>query len=390
MRSTGIIVEYNPFHNGHKYHIERAKEIVNNDLIIAVMSGNYVQRGNFAFLDKWSRTEMALLNGVDLILELPSLYSAQSAEIFSTGAVAILDKIGVDNIIFGSEIGDINKLTAISNYIMENKEKLDILILNNMKNGISYPNAFNLAINSFNKNFNFTPNNILGIEYLKSLKKIDSHIKPHTIKREKSNYNDKYINEGISSATAIREYLLKGEDFINIKGTIPENTYKFYENYSFLDNYMYYNILKYKIIINKNSLENIQDLEDGFHNRLYSSAVKYDNYTDFYNSLVTKRLTKSRLNRILLHIILDITIEKTELAKKNYGKYIRVLGFNNKGKQYLNYIKKDINIEIITNIKKNYVDSDLDFIVKNEINADEIYNIFSKSKIRKIPIYFEK
>lgn len=380
---VGVVVEYNPFHNGHKYHYNLAKK--HGDVVIAVMSGDFVQRGEPAFIDKWTRAELALKNGIDIVIELPSFYSTQSAEIFARGSVGILDKILVKKVVFGSEIGDIDKLIVRAD--LEEKDEFKEKLKKELKTGNSYPTAYSNTIKSLNILDKIDSNDILGIEYIKALRYWKSDIKPIAIKREKSGYYSQDINEGISSATGIRKKIELGEE---IKEVVPEITYKLLEKSlegkEVIKLEQFYNLLRYKILVDKETLNEIQDIEIGFENRLYEAALKYENYNDFFEAIQTKRYTIGRTQRILVHILLKITKEKTDIVK-NRVPYIRVLGFNQNGQKYLKQLKdKDIKVlTILKNIQRDLNEVDLKILEENE-NASKIYNMIANSKDRKLPI----
>ena len=226
----GIVSEYNPFHNGHAHHLQVSKQLTKTDFTVAVMSGNFVQRGDTALVDKWTRTEMALRAGVDLVIELPTVYALSSAENFADGAVKILNSLGVvDYISFGSEIGEITPLTEVANVLYKEPKEFSSLITAQLRSGLSYPKAREIAISQFfgsSKKYSdivSNPNNILGVEYLKSLKKHRSHIKPLTIKRDYSDYNSTKEKNGIASATAIRTMIKNNK---NVHYVVPYETYE--------------------------------------------------------------------------------------------------------------------------------------------------------------------
>ena len=217
----GIVSEYNPFHNGHLHHLEVSKQITKTDFSVVVMSGNFVQRGDTSLINKWVKTEMALKAGIDLVIELPTVYAISSAENFADGAIKILNSLGVvDFVSFGSEIGEITPLNDIANILYREPKEFSSLITAQLKSGLSFPRAREIAINQFfgtSKKYSEilnNPNNILGIEYLKSLKKHRSHIRPLTIKRDYSDYNSTKIKKGIASATAIRTMIENKKMFI--------------------------------------------------------------------------------------------------------------------------------------------------------------------------------
>lgn len=385
MKGVGIVVEYNPFHNGHKYHCERAKEY--GDVVIAVMSGNFVQRGEPAIVNKWERTKMALESGVDIVVELPVFYSTQSAEIFSRGSVGILNKLKVDKIVFGSESGDTKSLMKIAE-LEESlifQEKLKFYL----KEGNSYPTAYSKALENIGQKEKLNSNDILGVEYIKGINYWKSKIEPVAIKREKSGYYSEEFTDGISSATGIRK---KIEDNSCFKDVVPSITHCILEeakkNGKTAKLKDFYDLIRYRIIMEKEKLEKIQDIEDGFSNRLYIAAMKNKNFTQFFDEILTKRYTVGRVQRILLHILLGITKEITEAVKKDIP-YLRVLGFTDKGREYIKKIKKeDENIKVLTslkNITKILEEENLELLNINEV-AGRVYSMINSYEEEKIPV----
>ena len=239
MNITGIIVEYNPFHNGHAYHIQKTREKTNCDAIVAVMSGNFVQRGVPAIVDKWNRSKMALMNGVDLVIELPLIYSLSSAEFFASGAVSLLNNLGiVNNLCFGSECGDTDVLSIIGKILTDEPIEFKKILKENLDKGLAYPLARSKALIQFlnifdNKkllNYNIeeilsSSNNILGIEYCKSLIKLNSSIRPYSIQREGSTYNSTSLNNKFSSATSIRKFIKENKNIKDVETHLPKNVY---------------------------------------------------------------------------------------------------------------------------------------------------------------------
>ena len=385
MKGVGIVVEYNPFHNGHKYHCDKAREY--GDIVVAVMSGNFVQRGEPAIVNKWERTKMALSSGVDIIVELPVFYLTQSAEIFSRGAVGILNELKVCKLVFGSETGDVESLEKIAK-LEENKEFQESL-KKYLKDGNSYPTAYSLALKNLGEEDSLNSNDILGVEYIKGIKFWKSSIEPVAIKREKSGYYTHECIDGISSATGIRKRLEESSCF---KDVVPEVTYKILTesilNGNTVKLEMFYELIRYRILLERENLENIQDVEDGFSNRLYSSALKNREYIDFFNDISTKRYTLGRIQRILIHILLNITKDITKEVKVKVP-YIRVLGFTQRGREYLKQLKKeDESIKVLTslkNIKKILTDKEKELLELNEV-SDRIYSILNFYEDEKIPV----
>lgn len=390
MRIVGLITEYNPFHNGHKYHIEKAKLITNSEYTISVMSGNFLQRGEPALVDKWTRARMAIDNGVDLVIELPTIYACQSAEIFGYGAVEILNSIGiVDNLVFGSEIGDIDKLFSISKILVDEPHEFKKYLKKYLSKGLVFPKARSNAIieylnfsNKFIDNLEFilsNPNNILGIEYLKALIKTKSKIKPYTIKRIGSNYNDVFLTGNISSATAIRKSIFEN-GVRSIKNTVPKETYYHLEKFTSIFNTFnhlsnYNQLLMFLIRVKNDYLKNILDVENGLENRIISCFNNNNNILDAIKCIKTKRYTLTRIQRILIHILLDITNESFIDITKKGPQYIRILGASKNGLKILNKIKSNSSIPIITKFSnyKRYNNPSLNKMLELDKLATDIY-----------------
>lgn len=384
MKVTGIVVEYNPFHNGHRYHLKKAKE--NGELVIAVMSGDFVQRGEPALINRWRRAEMALRNGVDIVVELPVFYSTQSAEIFSRGAIGILEILKVRNIVFGSESGDVGILEELA--ALEESEKFKNILKKNLKEGHSYPAAYSMSLDEATENrLVLNSNDILGLEYVKGIKYWKSGIKPIPIKREKVGYHSVETIGDIASATGIREFIEKG---IGIEKYVPEESYSVLQeeitnkNICSLENF--YPLIRMEILNQRDKLNEIQDMEVGFENRLYEGALKNREYKEFFEYILSKRMTKGRVQRILIHILLGIKKEFTESMKKEIP-YVRILGFNEDGRKYLKEIMKtdDRIITSLKNIKKKLDGERKEALEFNE-KCSKIYSIINHYEDLKIPV----
>lgn len=392
MKAAGIIAEYNPFHNGHKYHIEKTREITSADVVVAVISSNFLQRGEPSIVSKWRRTEMALKNGVDLVLELPVVYSNQSAEIFALGSLAILDRVKADCIVFGSENGNIDEIIRIAEIQETRKNEIDEKIKEYMLTGLSYPNAINDAFYHITGYKDcFTPNNILGIEYVRAIKKIKSQIVPVTIKRHKAEYYSQDLIGNIASATAVRKHFMTGNRN-SIKGVVPESVFEImeeeYKNGNIVTMSQFYPYLRFALMSPKTYLKDIQDMEIGFEQRLIEAARKYRDFEIFFEAVRTKRYSNSRISRVLTHILLGLTTEITDKAKEKLPPYVRILGMNTVGRDYINKIKKTTEALLITNMKNIYdkVDEKTAEFLKIESRACELYGSFNGVKERKEPI----
>lgn len=363
--ATGIIAEYNPFHKGHKYHIDETKKATQDD-IIAIISGNFVQRGEPAMTDKHTRAKMALLNGASIILELPVEYATSSADIFAMGAVNILNHCGiVNNLSFGSEETKTEVFNSISEILNNEPESFKLILKNNLNKGISYPAARNKALEEYtgqDLDFLNKPNNILGLEYIRHLKKTGSSIKPITIKRIVSDYNSTILSGEISSASAIRTALInKNNTALN---SVPENCLELIKNNSIPVLNDYSQILSY-ILRTKtaNEISSCADVTEGLENRIINA--EFNNINDLIEKLKTKRYTYSKLQKAILHIILGITKEDQQKTPQ----YIRVLGFRKDKKHLLSKLTEKASLPVIINVKDN------EELLKKEILATDIYNI---------------
>ena len=377
----GLIVEYNPFHNGHLHHIQEIDRFFEDNIKIAVMSGDYVQRGEPSLINKFEKTKIALSQGVDIVIELPAFYSTQSAEIFAKGSINLLNKLSCSHIVFGSESNDLEKLKRIATISMTKEFELSLREF--LAEGLSYPTAFSKAL--FDEKLG--SNDILALEYLKAIKAINPKIEAYCIKREKTGYYDDE-KDNFASATHIRKILLdynkKKEDKLNkIKNLVPEFSYKILEEnfgvFSCLSDF--YDLIKYNIIKNYSELKNIQDLEVGLENRLYKYSLENLSFEDFFDEVLTKRITISRLQRILLHSLFGLTKTITEKIK-NKVPFVKILGFSERGQEYLNYLKKAENYnerKILTsnrNLKEILNEEEIELFNFNEL-CSQIYCIKS-------------
>lgn len=385
----GIVSEYNPFHNGHLYHLNYSKQITKSSFTIAVMSGNFVQRGDTALVDKWTRAEMALKSGIDLVIELPTLYAISSAENFADGAVKILNSLGVvDYISFGSEIGEIAPLNDIASILYKEPKEFSNLISMQLKSGLSYPKARELAVSMYfgsSKKFKEVlenPNNILGIEYLKALKKHRSSIQPITVKRDYSDYNSKTVKQGIASATAIRTMI---EQDKNIHYVVPYETYELMEqkqeskeivkNLSVFEKEIIYTLRKMTV----QEISSLPDVSEGLEFRIKEAANISNNLETLLYNIKTKRYAETRIRRILLYALLGIK-EKDINMSKRVTPYIRVLAFNKHGKRIISAIAaNNPRLKIIVSLKK-FMETNIDPMLKKMISKDILAtNIYTLS-----------
>lgn len=377
----GIIAEYNPFHNGHLYHLNKSKEITGSNYTIAVISGNFTQRGSTSLIDKWSKTEMAISNGIDLVIELPVLYSISSAENFAEGAIKILDSLKiVDYVSFGAEVQNVNILDKFADVLYKEPKEYKNILAHELSKGLSYPkareNALMLYLNDIRRFASVlsSPNNILGIEYLKALKKLNSPIEPISIQRFGNQYNDTDITGNIASATAIRN-IVKNNGFDILRKVLPASSYSILVNnikvghivsdLSTFEKEIIYNLRKMSI----EEIANLPDVSEGLEFAIKNAANSCNSIVEFLNIIKSKRYTSTRIQRILLYSLLGITKKDMSISKK-VTPYIRVLGFNERGKYLLSEISRaNPKLEIITSVKK-FIDSSTNKNLKNMLNKD--------------------
>ena len=389
-RVLGIIAEYNPFHNGHLYHIAKSKEETGAQYVVAVISGNFVQRGNTSIVNKWTKARMALLNGADLVIELPTVYSISSAENFAEGAIKILNSLGiVDTLSFGMEAKDISTLNNIANVLYSEPKEYVTILSHELKKGNSFPkareNALMMYLNDIKRYANIMAgsNNILGIEYLKALKRTKSTINPVGIKREKVLYNDKYIVDEFASATAIRKMLMT-KQLGDISKVMPRNSYlllgeelkkgHYVIDISRFEKEIIYNLRRMSI----EDIAKLPDVSEGLENSIKNAADSCNTIEELVNIVKTKRFTQTRIQRILLYSLLGITKKQMEMSRK-ITPYVRVLGFNNKGKELISEMMRlNPKLNVVTSVKK-YIDTvankNLKEMLETDILATNVYTL---------------
>lgn len=379
MKIIGIVAEYNPFHNGHNYQIERSREAIGADGVIAVMSGNFVQRGMPAFVDKWTRTKMALESGVNLVIELPVYYATSSAEQFAEGAITLLDATGVvTHLSFGSESDDLDQMDRIASLLVEEPMAYKVSLRDYLSKGLSYPKARALAIEEalepLGKNNNINQSNmILGIEYLKAIKKIGSNITPFLVKRIGKNYHDEAIDSPFASATAIRKAYFDSNGKFDFKSQIPESAAKIIGAYkpqplniSHFEKELLFILRRASRI----SLSEYREVNEGLDYKLKFLSNRITSYDELVNGLKSKRYTQTKIHRMLINILLGI--EKKEYNLSEIG-YLRILGFDEIGRKIIHQMKTSATLPLITNVNKVSDHLKSNPLLELDIKASDLY-----------------
>lgn len=353
MNILGIIVEYNPFHNGHLHHLKEAKKATGADYVVAVMSGNFLQRGLPACLDKFTRAKLALLHGVDIVIELPVLFATSAANTFAHGAVSLLNDFGATHICFGAETPDINMLRTVAKENSAVSERVQ----QGLATGMSYPRALDCAID----NQVFTPNNILGIEYLRAIDALGSNIQPIAIQR----------NTTLKSATSINQQIISSS-LHEVCDNVPTATLQELQKVApiSLDNFSH--IFQYKVAKEKKELAKYLDVDEGLENRIISKTAEAYNLTELLALIKTKRYTMTKLQRMATHILLDIT--KEDMLKIPTPPYVKILGMRREAQHLLNSVKA---VPLIVNIKSDMTKlstTGYDLLQK-EIFATDLYHL---------------
>lgn len=399
MKVTGIIAEYNPFHNGHLYQLTEARKKTDADFIIVVMSGDFMQRGTPAIINKWERTRMALSGGADLVLELPCVFATASANMFALGGISLLARTGVvTDLCFGAETDSITDFLTLAKFLNEEPDFFKNALKNELKTGISFPAARSSALSAeaslplSSEKLLSSPNNILGIEYCKALFALSSSIKPHIIKREGSGYNDREVNkqDRFASASAIRTVLLnpsKGRSSSDLSSFLPASSLDILKNsknkLAFLSENDFSLLLHYQLLREMDlGFSSYSDVSKDLSNRIKNRISGFTSWSDFALSLKTKELTYTRINRAFTHILLGITDDNFLFAKSNHPLYLRILGFSKNASLLLSSIKHNSSIPLISKLadaKNSLSDASYDML-KADIFASDIYRTVKTAK----------
>ena len=378
MEIIGIVAEYNPFHNGHLYQIQKIKEKYPDSILVAVVSSTFTQRGTVSMLNKWTKTKIALDNHIDIVIELPFVYATQSSDIFAKGAVALLNKLKVTRIIFGTERDNLNELLLSADIQLNNKEYHKLVKLY-LSKGLNYPTATNKALEDLTGQVVTTPNDLLALSYIKEIKSNNYQIKYENIKRT-SSYHGTEINNNITSASNIRKLYQENKDIDNLIPYSKEQLYK-------VDMNKFLPLLKYQIFLNHDNLNTYQTVDEGIEGRIIKYITKSSTYEELINNIKTKRYTYNKISRMLLHILISFTKEEAQNINIDY---IRLLGFSPNGKHYLNKIKKELDVPLITGYKKN-----ISKVLDIELRTTKIYTLIIGNELlleeyRNKPIIVQK
>lgn len=364
MNKVGVIAEYNPFHNGHIYHLNKVKEMFPKASLILILIGNFTQRGEISIINKWDKTSIALEYGFDLIVELPFNIATSSANYYARGAIDILNELKCDYLVFGSETNDVDLFKKLVNITNDNKE-YQAKIKKYLDQGYNYPKSCSLALKDISEITIDKPNDVLALEYVRSIINTNSNIKPISIKRT-NDYHEEEINKNITSATSIRKNINNIE---LLNKVMPNNVIK---HITEIDYNKYFNLIKYQII-SSNNLMDYLDVDEGIENKLKKVINEAKDLNDLILKVKSKRYSYNKIQRMLLHIVCKVKKQDNDLNIK----YIRVLGFSLNGKKILKEIKNDIKVPIITKYKKEY-----NHLFKMDIKASAVYSLLTNYDIK--------
>ena len=389
MKVSAIVAEYNPFHNGHKFHIEETRRKTGCDCVVAVMSGNFVQRGEPALYNKWLRAEAAVRSGADLVLELPAAYACAGAEFFAKGAVKIINRLGcVDHISFGAEETSLDTLKDIAKLLAFEDKEISSAIKGYMDEGMSYASARSKALaGSAPEGYAeiiSKPNNILAVEYLKQLILTESSIGPVLIERKAAGYYEEDPDEKFAGAGKLRDILRDGEDIKSISDYIPEECLEIYRDEHLCFSEDMFELIAYKLITESSEkLAEIDSVVEGLENRARKAVKDAIDQESLIDLIKSKRYSRTSIQRMLVRILLGIKSSDMRAFETCSSSYARVLAFNDTGAKLIRKIKKQDrpDIKIITNINREKIeDKVLKRMLELDILASEIYDLICFSK----------
>jgi len=408
MKVCGIVSEYNPFHNGHLYHLIQARQETGCDYIICIMSGNFTQRGEAAIFDKWIRTRMALSAGADVVIELPVLYVLQPAEWFAYGAIKILHELGVvTHLSFGSEIANISLLNHLAEFLLNEPKEYQDILRDKLKVGVSFPKAQAEALLSYLTRYSLfheslkpdiikaisSPNSILGIEYLKALHRLQSSIIPVPIQRVHASYHSTVLNKGISSATAIRKAIHKKGFCQQVKDTVPSYVYEICHDEASrgngpvftkdFENIILFTFRKWDL----QEIASLPDISEGLENRIKKMSREKTNLEDFLMAIKSKRYVFTRLQRISLYALLGIQRNLiNQFTKLEAPTYARLLGFRKDSLPLLTKIKRESSIPLIAKAADFHRDADdgMKKLFSYDVVATDIYSLAVQNPLKRM------
>jgi len=386
--ATGIVVEYNPFHNGHLYHIKQSKKHTDADVMIAVMSGHFLQRGEPAFIDKWTRTKIALANGADLVIELPYSYATAQASDFAKGGVLLLEALQCDFLSFGSEQGEITPFLDTYKLLEDHNHELQQNVKQLVQSGLSYPQALNTAYQRLIPNNQLTyadltkPNNILGYHYVEAVQKYHTNVKPITIQRVQAGYHDAIQNgTTIASATGIRQAIQEHHSLQNVSSFLPKATFHaltewYDEHHHFASWELFWPFLRFSILrLSPKEIASYAEVTEGIEFLIIQAAKECPDFNGFMQKVKSKRYTWTRIQRMLTHIFTNFTWQ--QLKSSDLPNYIRLLGMTQNGQQYLSERKKLFTLPVISRAA-----SSNDPMLLQDIHATDLYMLaLGKNKI---------
>lgn len=371
MKSCGIIVEYNPFHNGHSYHVEMARKLSGADVIIAIMSGNFLQRGEPAVIDKWVRAEEALQNGVDLVVELPFAWSVQSADYFAKGGIKLLHALGCEGVCFGTDVEQPIDYMKFGNFVHSNQDKIDSLYKKLNDQRMSYPQQMTAVFRELYPDVSvdvMSPNHILGLSYAKENAKYPHPMKLFPLKRKQAGYHETTINDSVSSATAIRKALVE-KKWEAIEKTVPEKTFLDMKKQPITTWQNYWPLLKYTLISKtSHELADIYQMTEGIEFRLKEASLQSENFNEFIDKVKTKRYTWTRLQRLATYCLNQV--QKEDIEQSWQHSYLHILGFTEQGQLFLSENKKNFSLPVVSRVSK-----EMNQQLALSIRSDQIYQL---------------
>lgn len=406
MKVLGIVAEYNPFHNGHLYHVQSSRALSGAECVVAVMSGNFTQRGEPALIDKWARTEMALLCGVDLVIELPCVYAMSSAEYFAFGAIKLLDSLGAVNMLcFGSECGSMDKLKEVSSILSDEPTGYKLALKSSLSGGKSFPAARQEALSCYLKaqrgqdtlsEILKSPNNILGIEYLKALRRLNSSMIPMTLERAGNAYNSTKLSGELSSATSIRKIIAEKPWSLAkqlLEATLPNHTLNILEREfelgrgPILPSDFTTLLLSSLRRMSVEEIGTLPYMEEGLENRFKLAAENSGSFEELLGAICTRRYTNTRIQRSLFSVLTGLRSNSFDAFNNSGGpSYIRVLGFNNTGRQLLSSVRDSAALPVITkaaDFKSSSIPGAAAMLHLEAVASDQYVLCFKNADLRK-------